>query len=46
LNSPDESQSFVAHPPVLADLTLREICRLGDRRRENHRVLWENAIFV
>ena len=30
-----ESQSFVTHPPALANLTWREICRPGDRRHEN-----------
>jgi hypothetical protein len=33
--SRDESQSFAVHPPVLANLTLRELGRPGDRRREN-----------
>jgi hypothetical protein len=32
--SPDDSQLFAVHPPVLANLTLREFCRPRDRGYE------------
>jgi len=46
LKSPDESQSFAWDPAVLANLTLGEVCRRRDRRREQLCFPPETARFV